>query len=456
MLISTYSEAMKPDDEYKKQSVYIFLGLVVLLFPFFRTSYFLLAFLALAVFFSRIKPESHVFRAFARENEVKSGKLTCLVQLFFTMAALLFISLVFSDKFPLFIIAAAFAITTFGDGVADIINIHEKANEQQNCNKIYSAKSSIVFLTSGSIYAFLAEVWVSSDVPYGMLFFLAVLGAIIGALLESITTAQDNIIIPFGSAMMMWLFYIFSVSYQVDTLYLIQALVFAFVLGYLAYRARIADVSAMLSATLFGVVIIVSSDINWFFILLAFFFLGSLFTRYKYNLKQARGIAEKKGGRRGYKNVFSNSLAALSLAMAYRIFPSHSPIMLAAYLGSIATASGDTLASEIGETYKGEPRMITTLRKVKAGTDGAVSSLGEGAAFFGASVIALLAFFLIPGAKGAGLVFSVVAGGFIGTNVDSILGATLQQKGYLSNNGVNLFATITGAIVSGVLYGLVV
>ncbi len=445
---------MKLISGYKKQGIYIFIGLVALLFPFFKTSYFMLAFLGGAVLFSTITPRSTIFNFLARESDIKAGKLLGLIQLFFIMAILLMISLILGDnKFPIFIIGAAFAITTFGDGVADVINIldKEKQSNIQSNIKFYSAKSSIVFLISGSTYAFLAGAWISGftlPVPYGMLFFLAVVGAITGALLESITMTDDNIVIPFGSAMVMWLFYTFG--YNVDTIYLMQALVFSFVLGYLAYRARIADISAMLSATLFGVVIIISSDVRWFFILLAFFFLGSLFTHYKYSYKLAQGTAERKGGVRGYKNVFSNSLAALSLAVAYGIFPSHGQVLMSAYLGSVATACGDTLASEIGETCRGEPRMITTFKKVKAGTDGAISMLGEEAAFFGAAVIALLAYVLIQ--NDSGLVIAVAAGGFIGTNIDSVLGATLQQKGLLSNNGVNLLATVSGAIISGILY----
>ncbi len=443
--------------EYKRQSIYIFLGLAALLFPFLDVFYLMLLFFGSALLFSNISSKSQVFDFLARGNDIKAGKLTGLTHLFLTTAVLLLISLMLGNKFPVFIIGGAFAIATFGDGVADIVNICDKANTARDAG-VYSAKSSIVFLISGSCFALLAGAWISFftlQVTYGMLIFLAVIGAITGALLESLTATEDNIVIPLGSAMVMWLFYTFSFSYSVDTLYLLQALVFSSVLGYLAFRARIADISAMLSATLLGVVIIVSSDVNWFFILLSFFFLGSLFTRYKYNDKLARGVAEEKKGVRGYKNVFSNSLAALSLSIAYGIFPSHGTVLLSAYLGSIATACGDTLASEIGETSRGEPRMITTLKKVRAGTDGGVSHLGEAAALFGSAVIALLAFTLIK--NDPALVISVTAGGFIGTNIDSLLGATLQQKGYLSNNGVNLFATISGAIISAILFnGLVV
>ena len=459
---------MWPIKEYEKQSIYILLGMLVLFFPFFKANQIMLIllFLSAAILLSIISPQSSFFRFFARESDMRVGKLITIIQLFLTTAILLIISLIIGVdtaggyKFPIFIIGAAFAITTFGDGIADIINIIDKEkkqniNDKQSDLKVYSPKSSIVFLISGSMFAFISGVWISGFtlyVPVGMLIFLSVIGALTGALLESMTKDEDNIVIPFGSAMVMWLFYMFG--YNVNSLYLMKVLLFSFMLGYLSYRARVADVSAMLSATLLGVVIIVSSDIKWFFILLAFFLLGSIFTRYKYNFKFAQGIAEGKGGVRGYKNVFSNSLAALALALAYGIFPSHGQVLMAAYLGSVATACGDTLASEIGETYKGEPRMITTFKKARPGTDGAISILGEGASLFGSSVIALLAFVLVP--IDISLVFTVIAGGFIGTNIDSVLGATLQQKGYLTNNGVNLFATISGAVVSGLLYGLVV
>ncbi|MFA4955506.1 MAG: TIGR00297 family protein [Candidatus Methanoperedens sp.] len=452
---------MRLIEEYRKQFIFILLGLLVFLFPIFKAPYYPLAliFLIAGILLLIIPSGSAFFNYLARESDAKAGKLITMIHLFLTTAILILISsMTGTEKFPLFIIGSAFAITTFGDGIADIINIIEKDRKQtidnkQVDSKVYSAISSIVFLISGSFFAFISGVWISDfTVPWEIIIFLSVIGALTGALLESMTRNEDNIIIPFGSAMVMWLFYMFG--FNVDTVFLLKVLAFSFFLGYLSYRVRIADISAMLSATLMGVVIIISSDIKWFYILLAFFLLGSMFTRYKYNFKLVNGTAEGKSGVRGYKNVFSNSLAALVLAIAYGVFPSHAAVLMAAYLGSVATACGDTLASEIGQTFKGEPRMITTLKKAKRGTDGAVSWLGEGAALFGSLAIAVLAYVLIQ--QDMVLLLVVTAGGFIGTNIDSALGATLQQKGYLSNNGVNLFATILGAIVTGLIYGLVV
>lgn len=453
---------MRLSQDYKKEAINILIGFSVLLFPFFETSYLLLAFLAGTLVVSRINPDSDIFKFLARDSETRSGKLTGLVQLFITTGILLLVSLILGEeRFPLFIIGSALAITAFGQGATGIFSFIEhmyKPDTPESRHRLASAKSSIVFLTAGGSFAFLASAWIwmwgntLSNESFGMLFFLAILGAITGALLGSIIISEENIILPLGSAMTMLLFYTFGFSYYVETWYLVKVLFLAFALGYLAYKVRIADISAMLSATLLGVVIIISSGLDWFFILLSFFLLGGVFTRYKYGYKLARGIAEGKGGVRGYKNVFSNSLAALSLSVAYGVFPSRGEILLAAFLGSVATAAGDTLASEIGETYRGEPRMITTFKKVPAGTDGGISILGEGASLFGSSVIALLAFMFIH--NDINLVSAVVAGGFIGTNIDSVFGATFQQKGYLSNNGVNLFATISGALISGIIYYL--
>jgi len=147
---------MWPIKEYEKQSIYILLGLLVLFFPFFNSNHFILAFIFLmtSILLYAVSPDSSFFRFFARESDTRAGKLIGIIQLFMTTAILLIISLIVGVdiagvyKFPIFIIGAAFAITTFGDGIADVIHIIEKEKKQNpddRQSKVYSAKSSIVF-----------------------------------------------------------------------------------------------------------------------------------------------------------------------------------------------------------------------------------------------------------------------------------------------------------------------
>jgi len=369
-----------------------------------------------------------------------------------------------SYEFPIFLIGEAIAITTFGDGIATILRVTEQAKHGSLDDISYSGRRvkpesvrvSLTLLFVGTVFASLIGLWITywtEPIPFQLIFFISVIGAVTGALLECVSTKiHDNITVPIGSAMAMWLFA--SFGYSVSYTYMLLAFAFALVLGYLAYRAGIADMSGLLSATLVGVLIIAFTDVWWFLLLLTFYLLGGGFTNYKYGYKQSLGIAQGKGGARGYKNVFSNSLVAIVASIGYTIFPHAANIFLYIYLGSVATATGDTLASEIGTTYKGKPRMITTLKEVEPGVDGGVSSLGEIAAIFGSMVIALFALLVgvIEIDQYCLLGMSIITiSGFVGTNIDSLLGATMQKRGILSNNGVNLAATIAGGVVAGVM-----
>ena len=116
------------------------------------------------------------------------------------------------------------------------------------------------------------------------------------------------------------------------------------------------------------------------------------------------------------------------------------------FIGAIATATADTLASEIGVLDQ-NPRLITTFQKVNPGTNGAVSVLGTAVGIAGAAVIGIAAYFLgiMPNALSAILV-SIISG-TVGCFMDSILGALFENQGWITNEHVNLIATIVGAIV---------
>lgn len=383
---------------------------------------------------------------FARHSQLEEEKPQTLI---FSLAIMLFFSMVsenFQYLFPFYIVLGAFAISVFGSPPEKIKN------------KNFSLIRGSFYLGLRIITAFFTESWIvymqNLQVSYNLVFFIAVIGAVTGSLFESIPSKFDSkISVPLGAGMSMWIFE--ELRYWVSPEKMLIALVFSLFLGYLAYRAKIADFSALLSAALLGVLIIVFSSLSWFVLLLAFFILGGGFTRYRYAYKESIGIAQDKGGIRSYENVFSNSTAALALAVAYGVFPEHGLPIIYAYLGTVATATGDTLASEIGTTAKGKPRLITTLKPAEPGVDGAVSGLGELSALLGSAAIGGLAYLL---GVSDDLLFTVLittVGGFAGTNVDSLLGATFQKRGILSNSGVNFLATFAGAGISGGLYLLI-
>jgi uncharacterized protein (TIGR00297 family) len=123
------------------------------------------------------------------------------------------------------------------------------------------------------------------------------------------------------------------------------------------------------------------------------------------------------------------------------------PLCAALFVGSVATAAADTMASEIGVTG-GEPYMITTFSRVPAGTNGGVTLLGDAVALAGAFIISVIAFLL--GVIPLPLVVAGTIAGFIGTNLDSVVGAIIENRGVFGNAGTNLVATAGGGI-SGLL-----
>jgi uncharacterized protein (TIGR00297 family) len=175
--------------------------------------------------------------------------------------------------------------------------------------------------------------------------------------------------------------------------------------------------------------------------MLAFFIIGSVSTRYQFSVKEQMGVEQAKGGARGYLNVFSNGIVAAGAAVLWGI--SGDPLFSVLFVGSVATAAGDTLASEIG-VIAGEPYLITNFSRVPPGTNGGVTALGEIMAFFGALLIAFLAFLI--GVIPFTFVAASAVAGFVGTNIDSIIGAVFENRGVFGNAGTNFVATAGGGL----------
>jgi uncharacterized membrane protein len=156
------------------------------------------------------------------------------------------------------------------------------------------------------------------------------------------------------------------------------------------------------------------------------------------------------------------------------------PVFAAAFLGAVSTSAADTLATELGLLYPHEPTLITDLRRrVRPGTSGGVTLLGEVASTLGALVIGVAAVTTgYAGIASSRLVAISLAAGLSGSTVDSLLGATVQAvfrcpgcggitektihceestalvRGtrWVDNNTVNFLSTIAGSAVAALMY----
>ncbi|MBE9008042.1 TIGR00297 family protein [Fortiea sp. LEGE XX443] len=218
--------------------------------------------------------------------------------------------------------------------------------------------------------------------------------------------------------------------------------------------------SGLFHAWILGVIIWGTLGWQGYLVVVFYFLVGSGVTRIGMAEKEAEGIAEKRSGARGPENVWGSALTAALCALGVGVinsglmqfnFPSLVPnplsLLMLGYVASFSTKLSDTSASEVGKAYGKRTFLITTLQPVPRGTEGAVSLEGTLA-----GVVASIAIACVAWAVGLidllGILWCVLAA-FIATNLESVIGATLQTKyTWLTNEIVNILNTLIGAIAA--------
>ena len=188
--------------------------------------------------------------------------------------------------------------------------------------------------------------------------------------------------------------------------------------------------------------ILAGRDVRMFLLLLVLFALVLGVTRLGARRKQQLHTAESASGRSASQVMANLGMAGLAVALAPRNWP-----ILA--LAALAEAVADTSSSELGMAFPAKTVLITTAKPVAPGVDGGVSLVGTAAALISAAVIALAGW--TAGLLSQRTATVVALAGFLGTLIDSLLGALLERRGWLNNDLVNFFSTASAAALAWIL-----
>lgn len=198
-----------------------------------------------------------------------------------------------------------------------------------------------------------------------------------------------------------------------------------------------------------GVAIYLGTGFLGLGLLVLFFGLGTTASAWQVADKRRLGLAEANKGRRTASQVLANAGVAGLLGLWAWHYPAHAPLGRLLLAGSLSAATADTLASELGNVYGRRYVNILTFRPDQRGLDGVISLEGTLLGLAGTALLAAV-YCLVVG-WGAGFWVLLVAG-TVGNLSDSLLGATLERRGYLPNDAVNFLNTFIGALTAAGLY----
>jgi uncharacterized protein (TIGR00297 family) len=367
------------------------------------------------------------------------------------------LALILLYRHSLHIVGAVWAIMALGDGMASVVGEGLRGPALPwNLQKTWSGFLGFVFF--GAAGACVLTRWINSAMPVGKAASLSLASALVGALVETAPIRlDDNLTVPLVTGAFMFCASLVERSALDSNLpYLgrrvVLALLVNIVFALLALALKAVARSGAACGFVLGVAVYLGYGYKSFLILFAFVLLGSVATRLGFAKKVTRGIAEGRGGERSWREALANSLAGAFFAVLV-ITTHREAAFLMALVAAFAEAAGDTVSSEVGQWVSDRAYLITTLKPVPAGENGGVSLAGSAAGLLASALVVGLGYALgLVGKWGAA---GALLAAFAGVWLDSLLGATLERRGLVTNGVVNFTGTcFAGAVALGVAFRL--
>ena len=358
------------------------------------------------------------------------------------------LALVLVFRHELWKAAGVWGVLALGDGMASLVG-QAVGGPRLPWNPRKGWAGSLAMVAFGAFGCAVLISWTQGAGLDTRLLVLSVLVALAAAWAESLpSTLDDNFTVPLVGAIAIALLSHADLSRLAPgtTRLVLIGLAVNTVIALGAYFAHSIDVAGAVSAIVIGTVIVAGLGLPAFALMIAFFVLGTAMTKMGYKIKAARGIAQERGGARGWRNAWANGGVPALLAGLGAVAPEElRPAFVIAYAASVATATADTCSSEIGKAYGRRTFLITTLKPVPPGTEGAVSLEGTLGAVFGAAVVGGLGAAL--GLYSIGAAALVTLAGVLGSLAESVVGTVAEKRGWMGNDLLNAFNTAVGAAI---------
>ncbi len=343
--------------------------------------------------------------------------------------AFLILVIAFWDSFPA-LISIPMLILALGDAFASIVGETVKRPSIYNLTgDKKSLQGSIGMFMVSFLVVFLAliftrnhELWWGKVLNFSMgeLLLISSLTALFATVVEGLGSyGLDNLFIPLASAFML---HCLVITGQLNQILL--AFLFAFLIVLISYRFKFLSSSGMVGTFMLAVIIFGVGGWKWTVPILTFFILSSIISKIGKERKKKFELVFEKSSARDIFQVFANGGVAGVVAIVYHFYQNE--ILYYVYLASVSAAMFDTWATEIGTLLLSKPRLITTFEPVEPGTSGGVSIKGTIGGIVGSFLVFSSATFWIEW-DFVKLIIVLLAG-FIGSFVDSLLGATIQAQ----------------------------
>ena len=225
------------------------------------------------------------------------------------------------------------------------------------------------------------------------------------------------------------------------------------VLALFAYKKNLMTPWATVTAYILAEIIGLCTNIWWVVAFFMFPIVAFLATKWKLKEKMELGLQEGKKGERSVLNLMGVGVIPAAIAIVYAVTGSQQDLLAVAFLSALAVSTSDTVASETGIWAK-KTYMITTLKQIEPGPNGGVSLYGFGTSFLGTMLFAFVAYILIFQQFDLSILYAlvVVTAGMIGNIMDSVLGAVLENPGYIGKYTNNCSTSLIGAVVGFLLF----